>query len=255
MDIKIIKKVITYQSFSSNAFAIIPQEAKHPIWGLFTHGYTSHKNDCLPWANRLAENGIPCLIFDLPGHYLGSFNEVNHFEDFKNNAHKLFLSAFDLLKEEQNSVPKHLILGGHSLGALLALKALNLDELSSIDVLGIGIGLGLNLDQRTHLFETTFYEKTINLRRQLVSPALGPNLVFPWIKEEKELLSIKNKRIHLIVGEDDVVVGKGGMDNLRDRMLLNGNKVSTSAPRKLPHHEPALAAPHLYSFLKNHFSL
>src|SRR5690606_16854116 len=100
----------------------------------------------------------------------------------------------------------------------------------------VGIGIGIGQRQATHLFETAFYEKTLSLRRQLVSPALDSKVVFGWLKTEKENMTISNQRIHLITGEDDVVVGAGGLDAFIEVLEKNGNVVTADRPKKLPHH-------------------
>ena len=88
MSVKILRTTLHVSSFEVQAFAFIPDvESLKEQWACFTHGYTSQKSDCLPWATRTAEGGIPTIIFDQPGHYLGSFNDVESFEDFKNNVH------------------------------------------------------------------------------------------------------------------------------------------------------------------------
>lgn len=233
-----------------NAFALIPSEITKNERALFSHGYTSQKSDCLPWAVRLAESGVPALIFDWPGHYLGSFNEVEAFSDFANHAHELFAEAWNCLDLMIATRASGVILGGHSLGALMAIKALELPTFASLRRLGIGIGLGLNTSAETHVFDTNFYQKTLNVRRQLVSPALDSDVMFPWIREQKFNLKVKGQRIHLLTGEDDVVVGAGGMEEMRRVLTDAGNTVSTEAPKRLPHHEPGHATAHLYAFLK-----
>ena len=88
MSSKVICLELSVPWFQVNALAFIPSPDKTPIkseWALFSHGYTSHKGDCLNWATRLVEAGVPCMIFDQPGHYLGSFHEIASFEDFKEN--------------------------------------------------------------------------------------------------------------------------------------------------------------------------
>jgi len=244
-----------------NALAFIPSKEARSEWALFTHGYTSHKGDCLNWATRMSEAGVPCIIFDQPGHYLGSFNEVESLEDFKNHLHELFSVAFIRLNQlmEQkfgigNVNPcQTIILGGHSLGAYSAIRALELPEFSQIKRIAVGVGIGISQHQSTHLFETSFYEKTLSIRRQLVSPTLDTKAVFAWLKDQKENMTISNQRIHLITGEDDLVVGRGGMQAFTEVLEANGNAVTSEAPKRLPHHEPGGAAPHLYAFLKNHF--
>ena len=63
-------------------------------------------------------------------------------------------------------------------------------------------------------------------------------------------LSIKGQRIHLLTGKDDYVVGKKGMERLFDHLKDKGNLVSSQKPRRLPHHLPEMASPHIKSFLK-----
>lgn len=265
MATKVFCTELSLPAFAVNALAFIPsaesEDAIKSEWAFFSHGYTSHKGDCLNWATRLVETGVPCLIFDQPGHYLGSFHEVKSLEDFKNHAHELFGEALTRLSllMEQNLGPGNfpactsVILGGHSLGGYTSLRALELPIFSSYKKVHIGVGVGLAHRQAAHLFETAFYEKTLSVRRQLVSPALDSKEVFGWLKEEKQNMSVSHQRIHLIVGEDDIVVGSGGLENFADILKANGNVVTFDKPKKLAHHEPGLASPHIYAFLKNHF--
>lgn len=248
--------------FQVNALAFLPSPEKtvKSEWAIFSHGYTSHKGDCLNWASRLVESGVPAVIFDQPGHYLGSFHEVNSWEDFRDHAHELFGEAYQRLEslmETQRSgqfpKPRAVILGGHSLGAFTATKALELPVFQNIEKVAVLVGIGIGQRQATHLFETAFYEKTLSIRRQLVSPHLDSKVVFSWLKNSKENLSISGYRIHLITGEDDVVVGKGGLDAFIEVLERNGNAVTFEVPKRLPHHEPSAATPHLYAFLKDHF--
>lgn len=264
MSSKVICTELTLPWFQVNALAFIPSQEKtsiKPEWALFSHGYTSHKGDCLNWATRLVESGVPCLIFDQPGHYLGSFQEVSSFEDFTAHVHELFGEAHVRL---QALLDQHLgfgqfpantsvILGGHSLGAFTSIKALELPIFSKLKRLSVAIGIGLGQRQATHLFETAFYEKTISIRRQLVSPALDSKLVFSWLKDAKENLVISGERVHMITGEDDVVVGPGGLEAFIKILEDQGNVVTFDKPKRLPHHEPGAATAHIYSFLKNHF--
>jgi hypothetical protein len=263
MTTKLIPLELSLPWFQVNAFAFLPSTSREikTDWALFTHGYTSHKGDCLNWASRLVEVGVPCLIFDQPGHYLGSFNEVKSWEDFRDHAHEIFTEAFlrleDLLSLHigRGGYPnvKNIILGGHSLGAFTAIKALELSRFQDLSKVAIAVGIGIGQRQATHLFETAFYEKTLSLRRQLVSPCLDSKIVFSWLKTEKENLTLSSQRIHLITGEDDVVVGAGGLEAFIEVLERNGNFVSWDRPKKLPHHEPGAATPHLYAFLKDHF--
>ncbi len=257
MNVKIIKQTLTNKYFSFNAMAFLPPSdvETRSEWALFTHGYTASKSDCINWAQRLSELGIPCAIFDLPGHHLGSYNEIRSFEDFKKNAHDCFIDAYKFLKEQGLSDCTKLILGGHSLGALLSLKALNIKEFEELNPLAIGIGIGISQHKTVHLFESSFYQKTLNIRRQLVCENLDSDLVFPWIKNEKLNLEIYQKRIHLITGLDDVVVGEGGAEVLRFNLESQGNDVTLTEPKKLPHHEPSSAASYIASFIKKELKL
>ena len=265
MSAKVICTELILPWFQVNALAFIPSTQNTDFkseWAIFTHGYTSHKGDCLNWATRLVEVGVPCLIFDQPGHYLGSFNEVSSLEEFKLHAHELFSEAYGRLQAllEQhvgfNQFPANtsIILGGHSLGAYTSIKALDLNCFKNLNRVAIGVGIGIGQRQATHLFETAFYEKTLSIRRQLVSPHLDSKEIFAWIKASKENISISGERIHLITGEDDIVVGAGGLEAFIDVLEKNSNQVTWERPKRLPHHEPATATPHIYAFLKNHFT-
>jgi hypothetical protein len=263
MSSKLIPIELTLPWFQVNAFAFIPSSNKNikSEWAFFSHGYTSHKGDCLNWASRLVESGVPCLIFDQPGHYLGSFHEVQSWEDFSGHAHELFGEGFLRL---QGLMETHLgagqfpsvtniILGGHSLGAYTSIRALELPIFDSFSKIAVCVGIGIGQRQATHLFETAFYEKTLSLRRQLVSSCLDSKLVFSWLKTAKENMTISSQRIHLITGEDDVVVGAGGLEAFIEVLERNGNRVTWERPKRLPHHEPSSATPHLYAFLKDHY--
>lgn len=258
MSVKIIFKSLKNDHFSFNAAVFLPpKEARRNIHALFTHGYTASKSDNIAWAQRLSEAGIPCAIFDLPGHYLGSLNTVDSFEDFKQHAHKGFITAAQFLGEEigEATEPERYILGGHSLGALLSVKALALPMFENTESLALGVGLGIGQHKTTHIFESSFYQKTLNIRRQLVCPELDSSNVFPWINEEKRSITLAGKRVHLITGEDDVVVGEGGMAAFHKHLEDQGNTVTSQAPKKLPHHEPSMAATHVFHFLKKELGL
>ena len=260
MSVQLVKKSLVTSHFKFNAIAFIPSLEKDAPqikaeWALCTHGYTSCKIDNLPWAQRLANSGVPAVIFDLPGHYLGSFEEVQSMDDFKEHAHECFIAAYDFLEQcmQGDSKCSAVLFLGHSLGALLSIKALTLNHFKSFQRIAVAVGLGIGQHKTSHLFETSFYEKTLNIRKQLVSPAISAEFMFPWIKDEKLSLDVSNETIHLITGEDDVVVGPGGMEalafELRDR-----NNITTNEPKKLPHHEPSMAAGHIYHFLKSKFN-
>ncbi|MCF8060494.1 MAG: alpha/beta hydrolase [Bacteriovoracaceae bacterium] len=266
MAIKIVKTAIPFQDeqsiISTNAFCFLPDEASKvaPALSIFTHGFTSHKGSILNWSLRLAEEGIPSLLFDLPGHYLGGFTEVTSFDAFKRNAAQMFESATQILKDHLLAELGHsiidketkVIIGGHSLGALLSLKAcdaLAFSNFQSTQV--IAVGFGLPPEGVTHIFNTPFYKSTLAIRAQLVSEAISPEVIFPWIKKEKESLNLTDKNIYLLTGADDVVVGKDGTERLRDQLQALGNNVVLEKPAKLAHHLPENAAPHIKKWLKD----
>jgi predicted esterase len=246
---KVIKDYLTYADQKTNALIFLPDDDVEicTTAAIFTHGYTSDKSSIINWPIRLAEIGVPCVLFDLPGHYLGNFSEVNDFDYFTKHAHELFYSAFLLLN---NFIIDEVVLGGHSLGAMLALKALNLSQFNNLKTRAIGVGIGMAPKNVVHLFDTPFYKTTLNLREQLVSPALNSSNVFPWIKQEKEVISLSNKTIHLITGLDDLVVGNDGTERFKEQLEAQGNIVTLERPTRLPHHEPQLAASHVKKYLK-----
>lgn len=257
MSVKLIKKTLSLPQFNFNAIAFIPSDEEDAPqikkqWALCTHGYTSCKMDNIPWAQRLAGAGVPTVIFDLPGHYLGSFEEVTKWEDFRDYSLNCFIAAYEFLVECMHSdVCEAVVFAGHSLGGLLAVKSLELDYFAEKQKLAVAVGFGIGQHKTAHLFETSFYQKTLIIRRQLVSPAITSEVMFPWIKDEKLRLQVSNQKIHLITGKDDVVVGEGGMEALEFELKKLNNDVTSVEPRKLPHHEPGMAAAHIYHYLHN----
>jgi alpha-beta hydrolase superfamily lysophospholipase len=251
MNTFIKKHLLTENNISVNALSFIPDGEIKKV-AIFTHGYTSSKHSLTNWATRLCESQVAVTIFDLPGHYLGSYEELASFEDFTKDAPKLFTKAFNwLIKNHCVSPQIPLIIGGHSLGALMSLKSLSsFKEELNLTPSCILVGFGLNLSVKTHIFDSPFYEKTMNVRKQLVSKFLDPKVVFPWVKQQKLDLEIKDSDIFLLCGEDDVVVGSDGAQNLFDA-LKEHNNVKIIAPKKLPHHMPELAASHINSIVKN----
>jgi predicted esterase len=247
------KLTLAHSKFLVHGLSFLPESEIKAI-ALLTHGYTSHKGSILSWANKLSENNVACLLFDQPGHYLGSFNEVNEFSDFTQHAHELFDLAhhqlIEQVKQKTNEVVPKLILAGHSLGALTSLKARELAFCDQYECLNIAVGFGLNPSHDTHLFDTEFYQKTLEMRNQLVSPAINKDNMFKWIKQQKESLTVTNAKIHLISGEDDLVVGKNGVECLKDKLESLGNDVLIEKPKKLPHHLPENAASFVNAVVK-----
>lgn len=264
---KIIKVQLDYQDQKTNALIFLPEigegaiAAPIPTFALLTHGYSSDKSSILNWPIRLAESGVSAILFDLPGHYLGNFSEVHDFDHFRLHAHELFHGAFLKLKEaflDEFPLYDHLLspdqlklaFGGHSLGAMLSLKALGLSVFADYQKVSIAVGLGMAPKNVVHIFDTPFYKSTLKVREQLVSPALKPDNVFPWIKEEKEKLACHGVTVHLITGVDDLVVGDDGMERFADNLIAKNNTVTMEKPSKLPHHEPQLAAGYIKKHLK-----
>jgi hypothetical protein len=260
---KIVKSEIPYLKIKTQCFVFLPDpgEVLKPTWALFTHGYTSDKSSILNWSVRLAEMGVASVLFDLPGHYLGNFSEVDNFSDFKNHAHELFQAAYVELHKnflenfplEENFTTQNnfqLVFGGHSLGAMLAIKALKLDFFKDFKRRAIGVGIGMAPKHVVHIFDTPFYQATLKVRSQLVSKELNPDNVFPWIKQEKADLKIANEHIHLITGIDDLVVGDDGLERFMEKLQSLNNTVTFEKPTKLPHHEPELASGHIKKYFK-----
>lgn len=260
---KVIKDYLPYQDQKTHALFFFPDpdiETKS-TFTILTHGYTADKSSVINWAYRLAEAGVSCALFDLPGHYLGNYSEVHDFEHFKLHAHELFAEAFIKLKThflDEYPLNEHffekenlkLVFAGHSLGALLSLKALELKEFEGVEKRAVCVGIGMAPKNVVHLFDTPFYRSTLKVLQQLVSPALNSDNVFHWIRDEKMNLPVHGKDIHLITGIDDLVVGEDGMERFREYLITQDNRVSIEKPTKLPHHEPRLAASHVKKYLK-----
>jgi len=247
-----IKKIqLDYLSHKTNALCFVPnQNLRQDVCAIYCHGYTACKTSILNWGSRCAENGITTILFDLPGHYLGSFNEVDNFENFKEETPKLFIRAFEYLKKELGfNKDALIILGGHSLGSLLSIHAVNNKYFNELKTLNILVGLGALPDNKKHLFQSSFFKNTLTIRRQLVSPAISPEIIFPWIQEQKTQTTCKNKKLHFITGENDIVVTVPGTEYIISRVKID-NEVTFSKIKNLPHHMPELAASHIIKYLK-----
>jgi len=251
MKIKIIPTTLPYAAQSLGALFFIPEQSRAQI-AVFTHGYTSHKGSLLTWASRLAEEGFPCAIFDLPGHYLGTFSEVASIKEFETLAPHLYSLCAERLKSflPVNFHIEKYILGGHSLGALMSLLALGEDYWDDRETLNVCVGFGFPPVGITHIFQTPFYKSTLEIRGQLVSKGLSPELALAWINGAKEGLEVTGRRIHLISGEDDIVVGKDGSERLEQFLFKKGNQTTLEKPKKLSHHLPENAASYIKQFLK-----
>jgi predicted esterase len=256
--LSIFRSILSPPQFQVHAFYFIPEkkQLRTDTLAIFTHGYTSHKGSLTNWAQRLVDKGIPTCLFDLPGHFQGSFLDIKNFADFEEQTHRLFLMA---LKEFHQYIPDltsaklpKLILGGHSLGALMSLKALELEELRQYDKMSFSVGLGFSYSEndKNHLFETDFFQKTLQIRQQLVSSHLSPTTVFPWIKEQKYKLPLKNQHIYLLTGEDDVVASPDKVSSLGKHLTDQSNQVHVEISSRLPHHAPELASSYLAKAIK-----
>ncbi len=230
-----------------------PGQKRIPTLMLATHGLTAHKASLLNWSLRLGEAGVASILFDLPGHYLGGWSEVPSFDWFCEYAHQLYGEAFRQLTREcqgqGNDGPARIVLAGHSLGGLLALKALELEDFKTCpERHALAVGFGLAKPGAPHLFDTPFYQKTFQQRAQLISPLLDPQKILFWIREQKEGLKLQGKKIHLLSGHDDIVANEQGVGRMAELLQKLGNQVSIEHPKKLPHHAPELAAPHIKSW-------
>ncbi len=242
---RILKKIISWSHGETNAFCFLP-EKKGEFVAIFSHGYTSHKDALLPWAIKLSKAGIPTILFDLPGHYLGTFSEVMEFKDFSKDIHNIFSqSANAFSKELGNS--SNFILGGHSLGALLALKAAS----SLNSKLIVCVAHGMSQPGETLVWDSPFFKETLEIREQLVSPALRPSNMFPWIQQEQQKLIIKDQTILLISGKDDAIVSEKRVMDLKEHLEKMNNNVILEIANKLPHNHPEMASTIIKKVIKD----
>lgn len=250
MKVKIIKKSIPWGNGETNSFCFLPEQMGSSV-AIFSHGYTSHKGALLPWAVKLSQIGIATILFDLPGHYLGTFSEVQNLEDFSKNAHLLFNHALDSFREELNFKQEFkVILGGHSLGALLSLKAAN--TFNQHKTLLLCVGHGFSQPGEPIVFDSPFFKDTMHFREQLVSPALSPSNIFPWIQHEQQMLSLKNQKIILVGGRDDLIVSEKSIINLKNHLEEKGNLVFLEMANRLPHNMPEMASSLIKKLIKEH---
>lgn len=228
---------------------------------IFTHGYTSHKGSLLLWGKRLTEEGCAVILFDLPGHYLGGHHPIEEFSHFSEKAHTLFIEHFliwrqraierwNLSESDLDPYRLSLILGGHSLGALLAVKAMALSEFKAFEKKAFCVGLGIESDA----LSSPFYAGTLNFRAELISPCLRPATMLPWVKKEKSALhllgALSGEKIFLITGEDDFIAPPEAAKKLEAKLTTLGCKVTLAIFPHLPHDTPERATPHLAQLIK-----
>ncbi len=226
---------------SCNGLLFIPKNNNNNL-AIFTHGITGHKADLVNWASRISQLKMTCIIFDLPGHILGSFNKVHSMKWFQNNSHLFFIQA----KKEAEKIIKidKIIVGGHSLGALLSLKALNILPCNH----AICVGIGIN---ENHPFKTELFKDILNIRNQLISPKLDLYKMIDWIYQEKKNISLSDKNIYLIGGSDDIIAPPNAVNTFANVLKSQNNSVQIIKAKNLPHNRPELAAPHIVKLLKD----
>lgn len=230
-----------------------PSRAQTGTLAVFAPGYTSEKSQLLAWGTGLAALGVPTLIFDLPGHYLGNRHPLGSFEDFRRHTPHLFGRGLEILTErapERARDAYHVVLGGHSLGALMAAEAIQLPRFEPFARMLIGVGLGASSPDGTHVFETELYRQTLEVRRQLVAPCLAPDRIIPWIKEDKANVTLAGETVFLLTGKDDLVATPSSVARLEEILRRKGNLVTTKVVRRLAHHQPDAAATHICNHLK-----
>lgn len=246
MDFKLIKTELSYKDLVVEALVFIPENMdKCEKLAIFTHGYTDHKGSLFTWGSRLAGDGMGVVIFDLPGHFLGSFNDITSFESFTENTHHLFFEAYKAFTKESSFTLNKVILGGHSLGALMSLRAAELPEFSEFEMKIIPVGFGMGAKSGVHVLEGPMFEATMNARAKIISKHLHFSVLFPWLKREKELVPTSNKEIYLICGQNDGIIEIDGVERIADILKSNGNDVTIKMPKRLYHHQPELASPHV----------
>ena len=231
---KIERINLNTKNLSTTGLLFIPERPSTKHCAIFSHGYTTHKGSILTWAQKLMDLEIPCLIFDLPGHYLGNYSDVQIFNHFANESWELFSKSFDAIKENFNHefIP---LIGGHSLGALISLMAA---EKNPYFKHNICVGLGSLEKDDVHLFNTPFFKDTMKLRAELVSSCLNPKVMLPWIATQKQSLHLENNHIYLIAGKDDIIIGgTEGVERMASYLKEN-NQVHIELIAKLPHHLP-----------------
>lgn len=247
---RIDKKVLRLQKWKVEAFFFLPTEIKSfETVALFTHGYTADKSTLLNWGVQLSNRNIPTVLFDLPGHYLGSFNEVDSFQEFNQHVHRLYESA---MKEFEQLIPsekiENVVIGGHSLGGLISLRASELKIFKKLQRWIIPVGYGI-AKEGNHPLLSNFFQPFLKVRKELVSSAIAPEIVLPWIESNKSSVQCKDERIHLISGKDDVITTADAAQRAVS-LLGQHNNVSSDFPDHLPHHLPELAIRNILQFLR-----
>jgi pimeloyl-ACP methyl ester carboxylesterase len=250
--VQIYRHKLKTKHLESAALTFFPAQASNKIAAVFTHGHTSHKGAILSWAEKLYHAGIASTIFDLPGHYMGEGSDVIDLDLFSKEAPELFSQAINAMSEKL--IVDHWIVGGHSLGALLSLKFLNLEAIPNSKVEAIAVGFAETSKSGNHLYQEAIFKKMLEFRSLLVSPALHHDYFFQWIRKEKMSLALKNKRLLLLSGRDDLVAKAEDVESLALRLKQDENIVELIMLDKLPHHEPEKAATHIRDYIIRKFT-
>jgi hypothetical protein len=259
--------VIEFQSLRQatvqvEAIAFLPdinQELRHAL-AIFAPGYTDDKTPLLSWGFNLAAIGIATMVFDLPGHYLGSLYPLRSLEDFFRDTPLLFVEGFNSLAKRlvkrarfaDSDVLKRsftVVLGGHSLGARLAMEAAVLKCWSERSKILIGVAIGVGDQGSPHVLESEHFQGALEVRRQLVSPHLAPEKLTPRLKMMDQNFRLRNATVFLLTGQDDVFATPSRVQRLESILRANGNHVTTHIVRRLPHHDPKNAAPQIANYL------
>lgn len=251
---------LSVSDVSVNALLFVPQDAdassssvSFASVAICTHGYTSHKGDLIAWADKLTGENIPTLLFDLPGHYLGSFNEVSSLASFFTVAPALFKQAFlQISNHIQLTSDVKIILGGHSLGALVSIIAGgDQSQWQSHHLLHICVGLGVSAGLSKHLFSAPLFAEIMQMREQFVSSCLQASSLLPELYKQKLALKPVQQKIILMVGEDDIISPPADVSRLKKQLEQYTDDVEMITQKHMPHNLPERAATTIRSVLKS----
>lgn len=216
----------TYLNVNSLKVSAMVYKSHSPFTCIFTHGFTTSKQDLTSWLMKCVEMQISCCIFDLPNHLLGESSEVSA-DIFKKESHLLFFEAAKLFP-----LTEKFIYGGFSLGSLFAIEASLIKKPAAI----VLAGFGFDYHYKQHIYESQAFSFLLKFRSKLITNLDSKDL-FQWVQQKKEEMIITDQNIILISGEDDLVVGKQGMENLMQH-LGNTNHYTMIKPPYLGHHFP-----------------
>ena len=101
-----------------------------------------------------------------------------------------------------------------------------------MEQVNLSVGTGYSPDRQNSFLESTFYENTINLRKELVSKTICPSKMLSWFKNRMNSLKLKNANILLLSGKDDLIAGREGPERLSKLLTEKGNFVTLNRPKK-----------------------